>query len=452
MSLLLRQAEVEGRRVDVRLADGVVTHVGVDLPRGDDVLDAGGGALLPGLQDHHVHLLALAAARESVAVGPDDVDGIDALARALRRAPVRSGWIRAFGYHESVAGDLDRHVLDRLLPDAPARVQHRGGALWILNSAALRAVEGVLDDTADVERDAAGEPTGRLWRYDARLRPALPQAPPDLAAVGRELAVLGITGVTDATPDLDAAAVALLARAHADGSIPQRIALLGASLEMSASAGLESGPRKLMLRDHDLPVYDDLVDMIKRARAEHGPVAVHCVTRHSLVLALAALEDVGPVAGDRIEHASVAPPEVAAWMARLGVTVVTQPDLIRTRGAQYARDVAPDDVTHLYPYASLLEAGVAVCASSDAPYGSLDPWQVIATASTRTLGTHERVSAAVALDSYLRPASAPAGPRRRILPGVPADLVLLDRSLESALDAPDARHVAATWIAGERIL
>lgn len=448
MSVLLRDAEVGGKRVDVRIADGVVTHLGTGLPPSDETVDAAGGALLPGLHDHHVHLLALAAARASVAVGPEDVVGLDGLTRALREAPVRNGWVRATGYHESVAGDLDRDVLDRVMPEMPVRVQHRGGALWILNSAALHAVEAALDETPDVERDGTGRPTGRLWRYDSRLRPALPADPPDLATVGRELAALGITGVTDATPDLDDTGVELLARAHADGLLPQRVTLLGASVAAATAAGFGAGPRKLMLRDHDLPTYDVLVAMIRRARSEQRPVAVHCVTRESLILTLAVLDEVGAVAGDRIEHASVVPPEVMAWMARLGVVVVTQPDLVRSREDQYRSDVATDDLPHLYPYASLLEAGVEVCASSDAPYGTLDPWQVIATASTRSLGAHERVTAAVALDGYLRPASSPGGQARRIVPGTPADLVLLDRPLREALAASDARHVAATWIGG----
>ena len=34
-------------------------------------------------------------------------------------------WLRGTGYHESVAGELDRHALDRWVPARPVRVQHR---------------------------------------------------------------------------------------------------------------------------------------------------------------------------------------------------------------------------------------------------------------------------------------------------------------------------------------
>ncbi|UTP36737.1 hypothetical protein [Streptomyces rapamycinicus] len=112
-----------------------------------------------------------------------------------------------------MAGLLDRTALDGMVADRPVRLQHRGGALWILNSAGLAAVAPALDDSLDVERDAAGQPTGRLWRYDVRLRAAIGAEPPDLASVGERLASYGITGVTDATPDLDAAGLGLIATA-----------------------------------------------------------------------------------------------------------------------------------------------------------------------------------------------------------------------------------------------
>jgi len=53
------------------------------------------------------------------------------------------GWIRAVGYHDSVAGELDRDALDALNavdPATPLRIQHRSGVLWILNSAGLARV------------------------------------------------------------------------------------------------------------------------------------------------------------------------------------------------------------------------------------------------------------------------------------------------------------------------
>ena len=426
VNLHLTNVEIDEAVTDVCVLDGRIANLG----RGrcahppdavPAIVDGRGGALIPGLHDHHLHVLAMAAAMSSVDCG----SGLHALAEAPG-----SEWVR--GVNATVSAD--RHELDRIESIRPVRVQHRSGGLWMLNSAALRLVAGVLDDSDDVERDADGQPTGRLWRYDSRLRPALPQAMPDLTEVGRRLAAVGITGVTDATPDLDEAAIRILR------TLRQRLLILG------DPDG--TGPRKVILRDHDLPTYDELAATVRASRDEGRALAVHCVTRESLLLTLAVFEDVGTLRGDRIEHAALCSVEVAAWIARLGIAVVTQPDFVRTRGGDYLRDLSPEDVPDLYPYARFLRAGVPTAASSDAPFGDIDPWRVIATAADRPIGSLENVAAHVALNGYLSAPLDPGGPSRRLLPGAPADMVLLDEPLGAVLRDPDARHVRATWIAG----
>ncbi|MCA1846714.1 MAG: hypothetical protein LC792_26680, partial [Actinobacteria bacterium] len=67
--LVIRNAEVEGRIVDVHIAGRRVVAVTTgSTGDGEEVFHAGGGALIPGLHDHHIHILALAAAARSVAV------------------------------------------------------------------------------------------------------------------------------------------------------------------------------------------------------------------------------------------------------------------------------------------------------------------------------------------------------------------------------------------------
>ena len=113
-------------RVDVRIRQGVVAAIAAGLvpEPGECVIDARGAALLPGLQDHHLHLQALAAARGSLHCGPPQIEAADALAQRLRRENrATREWLRGVGYHDSVAGALDRHRLDELAPDTPVRVQ-----------------------------------------------------------------------------------------------------------------------------------------------------------------------------------------------------------------------------------------------------------------------------------------------------------------------------------------
>jgi predicted amidohydrolase YtcJ len=415
--MLITDVEVEGHgRVDVRLGGGRVVGIGRRRAGRGDV-DGRGGALLVGLHDHHVHLAALAAEAASVRVGPRDVRDREGLVAALRRgAP--GEWVRAVGYHESAAGELDRWMLDDFVPDRPVRVQHRSGALWVWNSAALRAVG--LDGGGD----------GRFWREDERLRGFAPPVRLDLRGVGARAAAYGITGFTNADPQPAEGLAELLS------VLPQRLVVMG----------LGDAPLKFLLDDATLPTPDELAASMAAARPR--PVAVHCVTRVQLLVTLLALDEAGPVAGDRIEHGSVIPAETLSWLARLGVTVVTQPHFPVERGREYATDVDPDDQAHLYRCRSLAEAGIPLAAGTDAPYGSADPWAVMRAAVERSGG--QAPARRAALDLFTGEPRHPSRVRRLAVGSV-ADLCLLHVPLKEALELMSADVVRVTFVGGRRI-
>ena len=460
--LLLRNGEVASRpATDVRLAHGRVTEVGRSLhpAPGEAVLDVAGGAVLPGLCDSHLHLMALAAARGSVRCGPPHVGDPGQLAAALAAAsPSPDGWVRAVGYAESVAGLLDAPALDRLHGTRPVRLQHRSGAMWTVNSLGAELLGLAGADHPGVERTLDGTPTGRLWRADDWLRSRLPApAPPDLGGVGDALAGLGITSVTDATPDLDDGALAILRAAVRSRALPQRVHLLGAPLESEELGDrVTTGPYKLVLSDSALPDLDTLVARIATVHATGRAVAVHCVTREALVLLVAALRITGARAGDRLEHAALVPPELVPELAETGLRVVTQPGFLADRGDDYLADVPPADRPDLYRCASLLGADVPVALSSDAPYGPVDPWAVIAAAAGRrtrsgaVVGAAERIPASRALAAYLAEPDDPGGPPRRVAPGL-EDVVVLDRPLAQLLSAPEAAAVRLV-VVGDRLI
>ncbi|HEY1752626.1 MAG TPA: amidohydrolase family protein [Caulobacteraceae bacterium] len=456
-ALVIRNVEVGGRAgLDVRIDAGRVAAIGPGLPRGWEEIDGRGGAVIPGLADHHIHLFALAAQADSVALDDvRDASGLQArIAAALADRPP-GAWLRATGYHERMAGELSREALDALAPRNPLRVQHQTGALWMLNSAALAAVwQG--DAPASVERGADGRPTGRIWRGDAWLHQRLGAEPPALAPLGRRLAAYGITHLTDASVTTDAAAAAHLAAAHRSGELPQRLMLMsGGALTAPGDGALAVGPLKVLLDDHALIDLDDFTGRIRQARAWRRPVAVHCVTAAELALTLAAFETAGARPGDRIEHGGVIPAAAIEPIRAMGLTVVTQPAFVRERGDRYLAEVDPADQPDLYRCASLQAAGVPVAGSSDAPYASPDPWIGMAAAAQRTtlegrmLGTGEAVDAATALSLYLGDPAAPGGPERRVEVGAAADLCLLRTPLADALAAPGAERIRATVIAGK---
>ena len=457
--LLFRDVEIEpGRRTDVLVRDGRVARHDAQY-RGAEVIDGRGGALLPGLADHHLHLLATAAF--GVRCGPPDVTTAEQLTATLAAAAADpGGWVRATGYDERIAGDLDARALDALHASRPVRLQHLSGALWVLNTAALSAIglSGPADNLPPgVERGMHGVPTGRIWREDAWLRTRLPAAgAPDLTKLGRRLARFGITAVTDATPDLSGDDIAVLGDAVTSGALPQRVLLLGAPSDAALPQRLAAGPVKIIVPDHDLPALDDLAGRIAAAHASDRAVALHVVTREALVLTLAALAAAGHHPGDRLEHLAIAPAELLDELRRTGLRVVTQPGFLADRGDRYLAEVDPADRGDLYRYGSLLAAGIPVTASSDAPYGPLDPWLALRAARDRTvpggdvLGADERVSVDAALQGYLSSPSEPGGPPRRIGPGAAADLVLLSVGWRDLLAEPDADLVRMTLIDGAR--
>jgi predicted amidohydrolase YtcJ len=86
--MLIRQATLpDGHVADVRVDERIVDIADRLDPLGSEhVLDVAGGAVLPGLHDHHLHLRAMAAALDSLAVGPPRVRTKAQLAQALATA------------------------------------------------------------------------------------------------------------------------------------------------------------------------------------------------------------------------------------------------------------------------------------------------------------------------------------------------------------------------------
>ena len=431
--MLIQRAEIDGGAlVDARIEGGRISAIDIALaPRpGEACIDAARGALLPGLHDHHTHLLALARADTSVRCGPPEVRDREDLRGALTRADSvlpEGEWIRGIAYHPSVAGELDCEMLDAWVPTRPLRIQHRSGALWVMNSAGL-ALLGLapkergsvpkhpeLDGPKGVDRDAQGRPTGRLYRLDSWLRSRLESSsPPDLAALGRKLASFGLTGLTDATPSNASGELSHFVAAVASGALPQQLVVMGgADLPAPTHARVEHGALKLMLTESDLPGFEELVESIRCAHRDERPVAIHCVTRAELVLATGAFAAAGCREGDRVEHASIAPPDLIGLLAELPLTVVTQPNFVRERGDAYRVDVDERDRDWLYRCRGFLDAAIPLGAGTDAPFGDPDPWLAMQAAVDRrtrggaALGPDEGITPERALALFTTTAAAP---------------------------------------------
>ena len=434
--LLIQAAEVNGQQgLDVLCQAGKIVSIGRDLPSNNvgEVLRANGGALLPGLHDHHIHLLSLAASRLSVVCGPPAVKTEDQLARRLEAA-AGDGWIRGVGYHESVAGELTRTQLDRLMPTRPVRIQHRSGRLWFCNTKALE----------ELDLDAGG--SGHLFRQDQAIR-RTNAIDDDLRTETRkvcdELLASGVTAFTDATPSNDERTRALFV----DLNVPQHFQLMG-------NENLDAGPFKILLDDYQLPDFDDFCGRIAAAHQRNRTVAIHCVSLTEIVFTLSALKDVGVLPGDRIEHASVVAPELIHQLVDLGITVVTQPNFIFERGDQYTEDLTAAELAELYRCGSLISNGMPVGGGTDAPFGMPDPWAAMAAAVARetragvAISPRESISPERALQLFTSPLTDPGRVVTGVNVGDPADLCLLDSSWSVASKDLRSVTVRATVVDG----
>ena len=440
--MLIANAELYGSNKvsDVRIENAHITAIGNLQPRETELLiDARGNALLPGLHDHHIHLMSYAASMQSIACGPPDVGSEAELAAALKTAgPQRGEWVRGYGYHESVAGAIDRAWLDRHLPDVPVRIQHRSGRLWIFNTAGL----ALLPDLAS--RD------GRVYDQSRLLHAATRSELPPVAEASRKLARYGVTGLTDMTPGNDSDAASLLAQMHRDKTVLQRVWVAG-TLELDGP-----GPTKVHLHETAFPPLDELQTLMSDSHDLGRSVAVHCVTEAELVFALAAFREAGARPGDRIEHASVTPPALLEQLAELRLTVVTQPNFIAERGDAYLAELPACEHDWLYRCRSFLQHDIPLAGGTDAPFGHADPWAAMHAATHRqtqsgqALGRGEALTAEEALALFLGQPETPAKPRT-ISTGAVADLCLLDRTWGEARRSLSSDQVRATLRDGELI-
>jgi predicted amidohydrolase YtcJ len=315
-------------------------------------------------------------------------------------------------------------VLDALVPTVPVRVQHRSGVLWSVNSAGLTRL-GLAD-----------HPDGRLHNRTS-WSDALQRRQTSLGDISDRLSRCGVTGVTDATPDLGVDDIVKLTD-HRRRELRQRVRCLS--------------PGKRILHDDHLDL-EELTRWITDRHRAGGPVAIHCVTAAQLVVTLAALRRTGPLPGDRIEHAAVVPSDCLADLAELGVTVVTQPNFVAERGDQYLDEIPAPEHNQLWRVASLRTAGGPVALSTDMPFGDADPWACMraavhrATSGGAVLNAAECVSARRALTMFLGWSGQP-GRIRTVEPKQLGDVCVLAVPPDAALEELDADMVVATIVGG----
>lgn len=461
--MILSNARLGDRIVDLRIEGGIITEVGSLGGGGDDL---GGRWVIPGLWDQHVHFSQWALNRKRVDLSAaSSAAEAAAIAAAAPRPPAGLPLV-GVGFRDGLWPDAPTFaLLDAAVADVPVVLISGDLHCCWLNSAALRAF------------GHSDHPTGLLREEECfAVVAALADVPAEVLddwaiEAGVAAAARGVVGVVDLemTWSFDdwrrrmaAGFDSLRVRA---GVYPQFLdRAIREGLRTGAALGdlLEVGPFKV-ITDGSLNTRtafcvdpwpglgDDrgmltvepaqLLGLMRRANDAGLVPAVHAIGDAANSLALDAFEELG--CQGRIEHAQLVSAEDFQRFAPLGVTASVQPE-----HAMDDRDVADrfwaGRTERSYAWHSLLDFGARLVFGSDAPVAPLDPWVTVAAAVSRSRDGREPWHP----EQRLTPEEAiAASVETTVAPGQPADLVVTE-SDPYATD--DLRHmqVAATLLAG----
>jgi len=436
---------------------------------GTEIVDCQGKTILPGFNDAHCHVVAFAESLLAPNMGRHTIHSISDIQDEIRRLAhnLPSGsWIRARGYNEFYLAEKHHPTCWDLYKAAsahPVILTHQSGHAHVLNSLALTLVE-ISRETAEppggmIERDLeTGEPNGLLCGmsgYLANVAPHLNDSELErgIELASKKLVSLGVTSVQDASPHNDYRRWQMFQRWKSQGRFKPRLnMMLGAealSRYQEQGLPLRKGDGHLRLsavkiilnetRGQLIPPQAELDQIVFDIHRSGLQVALHAVEETTIEAACSALEYTlqrSPRVGHRhrVEHCSVCTQEMAERLASLEVVVVTQPAFVFYSGERYLKTVPEEQLKHLYPIATLVNAGLNVAASSDCPVVPPNPLNGVYAAVSRTTETGQKllpeecISTLKALWMYTMGgayASFEESTKGSIVPGKLADLVLL---------------------------
>jgi hypothetical protein len=385
--------------------------------------------------DHHFHPLGYAA----LVTGLELMDASD-IGEVMRRVadfadsiegPVIGQRLNDEGLAE---GRLPtREDLDDVIADRPVLIYRYCGHIAVANSAAL-SLAGVDSASADPEggsfdRDSAGRPNGVL-RETAIQSVSAAVAPlvtgPRDSAILRALGDLGrmgigsVTGIVSAGEplwcgvrdeldalcrlapalpvDVDVLVIAsntheLAEAAEKIRNTQGRIRFLGWKDFADGSFGGHTAAMYEPFADRPDTSGTDRLDpehamtMARTSMMLGGSVAIHAIGDRANDRVLDVFDELIDMGADperlRVEHASLLTDAAIERMARLGVTASVQPAFLASEGDWLEKRLGEERMSRVYPFRSLLEAGVKVIGGSDSPVELPDPATGIAAAIDR---------------------------------------------------------------------
>jgi len=478
---------------------------------GAERVDLGGGVVVPGFHDAHMHPSMTAEDLLHVDLSAERVRSPDQLWASLAEQAARvppGGWVRASRYdHVKTTGGvpIDRQDLDRVAVGHPALVVQVAGH-WAVASSAALAAAGIDDDTVpppggSYGRDAAGHLNGVV--YERAMDPVLAAMPATslddrLRGLAMALELFHAAGLTSVGDTLvDAGGLELFQEAERRGQLGMRVNMLLVHERFGhlRQLGLRTGIGSQRLRLAGVKAFVDgaiagrtcLLEEPFEGSDDHGMQTTSTEELHALVLdvhrsgsrlgvhangdrAIALLLDAFEAAerqaprGDahhRIEHCTVITPEIVRRMRRLGLVAVPFGSYVAYHGAKLVDWYGQQRLERMFAHRTLLDAGITVAGSSDYPCGPFEPLLAMRSCVTRqsedgrVLGASQRISPREALALYTTGAAAAFGEdgvKGRLAPGYLADFaVLADDPLEVDPRTLDTVPVLETWVGARRV-
>jgi predicted amidohydrolase YtcJ len=480
---LLRSANQRTRRIDLR-----------------------GRTIVPGFNDAHAHIWKIGHLLTSM-VDLRRVTSLTRLVDEVTRASnvlPRDAWLLGRGFNEAAMDEQrppTRHDLDRASPQRPIVLTRTCGHIYAVNSVALTRAGIGPETTAPVggvvERDERGVPTGLLHEtamglinrvmpapttseYEAMIEAALKHqlslgitstsdcgVSPHLLSVYRSMAAQGqlpgrvnvmplrrVDGVATPVP-LPEPFVSDMLRVDtikflADGGLSGATAALSVNYRHTAQKGI--------LRFNN----SELRELCRDTHDAGWRIATHAIGDVAIGQMLDIYASLGTHPrgfAHRIEHFGLPSADQLEQAAKLAVIAAPQAIFIRTFGRNF-RSYLPDSfLPRTYPIRAMLDSGVRIALSSDAPVVEDDnPLVGMEAAVTRRdlegelIAPEQAITAADALRAYTMGGAVATGDeanRGSIEPGKWADLAVLSRNpLTAQPDTLSAIQVDMTLLAG----
>ncbi|MDI5981199.1 amidohydrolase [Amycolatopsis magusensis] len=325
----------EGTVVDaLAVRDGRIVAVGADVVAGPDteVLELAGRTVLPGINDSHLHAAWLGTRWPDTLIGPTGFAGGEEKTVDRRTAILRAGELCAsLGITSYTEPGLGPGETGCFAPE-------------VLDEYASLAAEGLLRSRVTVLRlFGLLDGVSSLADFRRGLESPVPDGDP------RWLNVHGVKIFADGIPPMRSA---WTHHCYADGS------------------------HGSLLVDSE----EDLVAMIELAHRAGMVVGVHATGDRSIEAVLGSLRR-----GDHLVHGDLVTVDQLARMASRGIGLTTQPAIAVAMRAMVAEALGGEVAARAWPLAEMLDSGVPLTLSSDAPVVTPD-WRVHLTAAARLLG------------------------------------------------------------------